>query len=206
MGKRTVSEVLSEVGPRADARLKPHFSRAGVDYPPRRVALLGFKQERKLELWAENRDSGWAHIRTYPVHAASGVPGPKLREGDRQVPEGLYRIACLNPNSSYHLSMKLDYPNGHDLERARVENRDSPGGDIFIHGKDVSTGCLAVGDEAIEELFALVAEAGQANVSVIIAPNDLRSNPPVTDMPEQPSWVAPLYDLIAHELKPFKKS
>ncbi|HVF92483.1 MAG TPA: L,D-transpeptidase family protein [Blastocatellia bacterium] len=205
MGKRTVSDVIREAGPRAAARLRPYFSDAGVDYPPGRVALLGFKQERRLELWAD-RDGAWVHIRAYPIYGASGVPGPKLREGDLQVPEGVYRITALNPNSSYHLSMKLNYPNRHDVERARAENRDDPGGNIFIHGKDSSVGCLAIGDEAIEELFSLVSITGPTNVSVIIAPNDLRSHPPVTGPGDRPAWVAPLYDAIGQELKPFKRS
>ena len=74
------------------------------------------------------------------------------------MPEGVYRIVALNPNSSYHLSMKLDYPTEFDLSKARAEGRTRPGSDIFIHGKAVSIGCVAVGDDAIEEIFVLVRE------------------------------------------------
>jgi murein L,D-transpeptidase YafK len=76
---------------------------------------------------------------------ASGKAGPKLREGDGQVPEGIYRIDGLNPNSSYHLSLKLNYPNDFDLEQARTEGRTELGGDIFIHGKAVSIGKTRAG-------------------------------------------------------------
>ena len=80
----------------------------------------------------------------------------KLREGDRQVPEGLYRLIGRNPNSNYHLSMKLDYPNSYDPRHAKREGRSNPGSNIFIHGKSLSVGCLAMSGEAIEAFFVLV--------------------------------------------------
>jgi murein L,D-transpeptidase YafK len=116
-------------------------------------------------------------IHSYSVLAASGHNGPKLREGDRQVPEGFYRITSLNPNSSYHLSIKLNYPNAFDQQHADEEGRDHLGGDIFIHGKAASIGCLAMGDPAIEELFVMVEKVGRSNVQVIIAPHDPRQIP-----------------------------
>jgi len=98
-GERTVADVLAKIGPAARAQLRPSFAHAGVAYPPRELALLVFKRERRVAVWA--RDAGaWRFIRAYPVFAASGHAGPKLREGDYQVPEGLYRFAWLNPNSS----------------------------------------------------------------------------------------------------------
>ena len=204
-GSRTVEDVLARYGPAAEKRLRPHFQRAGIAYPPKRIALLGFKAERKLELWAA-KGEGWTFIRSYPVLAASGTAGPKLREGDRQVPEGVYTLEYLNPNSSYHLSMKLNYPNAFDLKHAKAEGRTQPGGDIFIHGKAVSIGCLAMGDRAIEELFCLVARIGRANVTIILAPNDLRTAKPVTDLRAVPAWVADLYQQIAKALRPFARS
>ncbi|NJN46820.1 MAG: L,D-transpeptidase family protein [Candidatus Competibacteraceae bacterium] len=97
---------------------------------------------------------GWQPIKHYPVLAASGTLGPKLCEGDRQVPEGIYRIKSLNPNSAYHLSLELDYPNAFDLRQAERDGRNNPGSAICIHGKAVSVGCLAMGDTAIEELYS----------------------------------------------------
>ena len=140
-------------------------------------------------------------IRDYSIQAASGVSGPKLRQGDRQVPEGVYRIAGLNPNSHYHLSMKLNYPNEFDLYHADQEGRFDPGGDIFIHGKAVSIGCLAMGDEAIEELFVLAAQVGKENVKVVIAPRDPRTLPLDTDTEGMPEWAGELYDQISSELQ-----
>ena len=158
------------------------------------------KQEKRLELWA--RDSGeFRFIRDYYIQAASGVAGPKLRQGDRQVPEGIYRIVELNPNSHYHLSMKLNYPNGFDLLHARREGRSAPGSDILIHGKAVSIGCLAMGDEAIEELFVLTEHVGVENVKVVIAPHDPRAYPLKADSKTLPKWTPELYAIISREIK-----
>src|SRR5687768_8530412 len=94
---RTIDGVVAQYGPSARARLRPAFERAGIDYPPRRVWLLGLKEESRLELWAGNRSR--VHVKDYPILARSGVAGPKRREGDLQIPEGLYRVSWLNPNS-----------------------------------------------------------------------------------------------------------
>lgn len=203
---RTVADVLARYGPEARARLKPHFRRAGVAYPPKEIALLAFKRERRLALWARgaagSQHAEWRFIRAYRIQAASGHAGPKLREGDRQVPEGVYRIEHLNPNSSYHLSMKVSYPNAFDRAMARRDGRTRLGGDIFIHGKAVSIGCIAVGDPAIEELFTLVAETGHTRVKVLIAPNDLRSGGAMLH-DEAPRWSMQLYRTLAAALAPF---
>src|SRR5436190_607476 len=84
------------------------------------------------------RAGAWRFVREYPVMAASGGRGPKLREGDGQVPEGMYTIDWLNPNSSYHLSMHVDYPNAFDRAHAADDGRTALGGAIMIHGRDVS--------------------------------------------------------------------
>jgi len=201
-GSRTVAEVVQEHGGSAGERMESYFERADVPYPPERVALLAFKKERRLELWAWKADA-WAFIRSYPVLAVSGGPGPKLREGDRQVPEGIYRIEALNPNSSYHLSMKLDYPNDFDREKARRDGRVRLGGDIFIHGKAKSIGCLAVGDEAIEDLFCLVERDWSREVKVLIAPNDIRCGRPAEGDASSPPWAGELYEALGRELAPF---
>lgn len=199
---RTVASVLARYGRDARAHLEPAFDRAHVAYPPKRLALLIFKDERRVAVWAAGRNEPWRYIRDYAVLDASGHAGPKLRQGDYQVPEGLYRIALLNPNSSYHLSMQVSYPNEWDRAHARLEHRTSLGGDIFIHGKNVSIGCVAIGDPAIEELFTLVADTGFSSVRVIIAPNDLRVRRAPAG-PSMPAWVPDLYRTIAAALAEF---
>jgi len=198
-GQRTVADVLSSYGPYATNKLKPYFAKANMPYPPRQVTLVGLKQEKKLELWARD-NGGFRFIRDYFIKAASGVAGPKLRQGDKQVPEGIYRIEGLNPNSHYHLSMKINYPNEFDLFHAWQEGRTEPGSDIFIHGKAASIGCLAMGDEAIEELFVLTALVGVENVKVVIAPHDPRAYPLAAGSKALPAWVAELYSNISREL------
>jgi len=197
---QTIPEVLERYGTAAQTRLQPWFERAGGSYPPQHLALLGFKAEKELELWAKQGKS-WVWIRTYPILAASGVAGPKLKEGDLQVPEGVYRINILNPNSKFHLSMQINYPNAFDRQQAAREQRTQLGGEIFIHGKAVSVGCLAIGDTAIEELFSLVATMGMAKVKVIIAPQ--RNMVQVDET--QLSWLPELYQQIRNELRLFQK-
>jgi len=202
-GPRSVADVVARYGPAAHKRLGPYFKRAGVAYPPKQIALLVFKRERRLSLWARPATNGpWRFIRHYPVLAASGHAGPKLRQGDYQVPEGVYRIEHMNPNSSYHLSMKVSYPNDLDRRMAARDARTRLGGDIFIHGDQVSIGCVAMGDPAIEELFTLVAETGHQRVKVIIAPNDLRAGGAVIHE-DAPTWVGQLYRIVAAALVDF---
>jgi hypothetical protein len=106
----------------------------------------------------------------------------------------------LNPNSEFHVSLRVGYPNEFDREHARADGRTRLGGDIMIHGNAVSIGCLAMGDEAAEDLFTLAARAGLEHVRVILSPVDLRSSPrpPTRGMPR---WVPELYDRVAVELK-----
>jgi hypothetical protein len=199
-GERTVEDILQIYGADVKDKLNYYFAKAKVSYPPREATLIALKQEKKLELWA--RDSGeFRFIRDYYILGASGVAGPKLRQGDKQVPEGIYRIAGLNPNSHYHLSMKINYPNEFDLFHAWQEGRANPGSDIFIHGDAASIGCLAMGDKAIEELFVLAAQVGAENVKVVIAPHDPRIYPLEADSEELPEWTPELYSIISREIK-----
>ena len=201
-GNRTVAEVIQQVRPAAEARLRPCFDQAGVPWPPPRAAFVAFKEEKRLELWAA-KDGRWVFIRAYPILAASGRAGPKLREGDGQVPEGIYRIVGLNPNSRFHLSLELNYPNDFDRHKAAEDGRSNLGGEIFIHGKAVSIGCLAMGDEGIEDLFTLVHAVGLDNVQVLIAPRDLRGGQPPADLPTEPPWADELYATLRRQLQTF---
>ncbi len=199
VGKRTVAEILKKIGPRAEARLKPYFDRAGVSYPPSRVTFIGLKDELELEVWAE-KGKQWVYIATYDVYGASGGLGPKQMAGDGQVPEGIYNVTELNPNSRFHLSMKLDYPNSFDRLMARSDGRINLGGDIYLHGKTKSKGCIAVGDQAIEELFVLTARTGIKNVKVVIVPYDFRRQIFHSAIRIAPPWLPDLYEKLGQEL------
>jgi len=199
-GKKTVQDRLEQYGHTVQERLLPYFEATKISYPPKQVVLVGLKHENILEVWAYGEENRFDLIRTYPILAASGRLGPKLREGDRQVPEGIYRIESLNPNSMFHLSLRINYPNEFDRQQAKSENRTNLGGDIMIHGSNVSIGCLAMGDEVAEDLFILAAETGIENMSVILSPVDFRKStfPEVTDT--LPEWTDVLYEQIKQEL------
>lgn len=202
--KKTVNSVLQSIGQAALGRLRPDFDRMGMHWPPTAVILIGLKTEKRMELWTEG-NTGPVHIKNYPVLAASGTIGPKLREGDWQVPEGTYEIESLNPNSSYHLSLKINYPNPSDLKRAANEGRTEPGSNIFIHGKSASVGCLAMGDPAAEELFCLAAMIGREKIKVILVPHDLRILPPPGPKPGEPVWIQDMYQELTRALKHYQQ-
>ena len=131
-----------------------------------------FKQEAELEVWMKSGASGndqFSLVQTYPICAYSGDLGPKLREGDRQSPEGFYYVKKrqLNPNSNFHLAFNIGYPNRYDRAHKRT------GSFIMVHGSCASVGCYAMTDNKIEEIYELVEEAltqGQSFVRVHIFP------------------------------------
>ncbi len=198
-GKATVADRLAQYGPAARARWKPDFERQKITYPPSKLLLVGFKHEKRLEVYAADASTKLRLIRTYPILGASGRLGPKLRYGDMQVPEGFYRIESLNPNSAFHLSLRLNYPNEFDREHAQREGRTELGGDIMIHGSRASVGCLAMGDEAAEDLFVLAADAGRDNIQVVISPVDFRLMDILPDA-ARPKWTNDLYGQIKNAL------
>ena len=202
---KTIEQRVSEFGGKVDARLAPVFRERGVAYPPERCVLIGLKEEKSLELWAGDTRGGMKFIRAYPILAASGTAGPKLREGDRQVPEGFYKIASLNPNSRFHLALRVNYPNDFDKARAKEDRREKLGGDIMIHGNQVSIGCLAMGDDAADDLFVLAAKTGIENIRVIFSPVDFRAGARVEKRGDLPHWTRELYRRIESELTKFRR-
>jgi murein L,D-transpeptidase YafK len=114
-----------------------------------------FKEESELEVWKEDRNGRYALLRTYPICRWSGELGPKIKEGDRQAPEGFYTItpALMNPNSSYHLAINMGYPNAFDRANGRT------GAFLMIHGDCSSRGCYAMTDEQITEIYSLARES-----------------------------------------------
>jgi murein L,D-transpeptidase YafK len=166
-----VSEPPRVQAARAESTAAIHdlFAKAGVAYPPRRMVLRGFKADKQLELWAGGATGALALVRTYPICASSGGPGPKLHGGDGQVPEGFYELSAFNPTSSYLLSMRVSYPNAADKKRSGGKDL---GGDIFIHGNCVTIGCIPIQDGPIQELYviALDARAAGARAQVHLFP------------------------------------
>lgn len=192
-GKATVESRLTEIAP----RVMPIWqSRLGTDLSNvERITIVVLKQERTLIVFTHSKD-----IRTrvveYPILAASGTTGPKLKEGDRQVPEGFYKVSFLNPNSRFHLSLRVDYPSTEDIDAAKSDGRDvnTLGGDIMIHGGAASIGCIAIGDEAIEELFWLVATVGMNDTELIFASSATPIH--VATGATRPQWLIDRYERL----------
>ena len=113
-------------------------------------------------------------ITSFRVRFGSNPKGHKQQQGDGRTPEGRYILDYKNINSAFYKSIHISYTNAQDRKSAWQRGVD-PGGDIMIHGKRTSAGCLAMGDDAAEELFVLVAEVGKSNTTLIIAPTDFRS-------------------------------
>jgi len=203
-GKYTLKSRLAEIQPTAEKRLEAKFRSAKAAWPPKEIAMVAIKDERAVELHARSGKGTWQHIHRYPVLAASGRGGPKLKRGDRQVPEGVYRIVYLNPNSAYHVSLRVNYPSSFDRRMARKDGRKDLGGDIMIHGKKSSAGCLAMGDAAAEELFVLAAMTKRRKVRLIIAPSDFRRGGVPALGSGQPKWLPKLYSRISTAMAEFK--
>lgn len=114
-----------------------------------------FKEESELEVWKARDDGRFYHFKTYPICNWSGKVGPKREQGDRQAPEGFYRVSQnqMNPNSNYHLAFNIGYPNAYDRSLQRT------GQYLMVHGDCKSAGCYAMTDALIEEIYALAREA-----------------------------------------------
>lgn len=115
------------------------------------ITVRIFKEESELEVWKQTKDGDYALLKTYPICRWSGELGPKVTEGDRQAPEGFYTITPgqMNPNSSYYLAFNMGYPNAYDKAWGRT------GAHLMVHGDCSSSGCYAMTDEQIQEIFAL---------------------------------------------------
>ncbi len=134
------------------------------------IFLRVFKKEEVLEIWIQKQNEEYVLFDTFTIYAQSGRLGPKRQQGDLQVPEGFYYINDFNPVSNYHLSLGINYPNESDRKLSQAKNR---GGDIYIHGNEVSAGCLAMSDYYIEEIYICAVKArnrGQQKIPVHIFP------------------------------------
>lgn len=144
---------------------------AGIATEATTLFLRAFKQEQILEVWAKNKkDILFKKLFTYDFCAFSGDLGPKRMEGDLQIPEGVYYINRFNPQSKFHLSLGLNYPNASDIQ---LGHPTKVGSDIFIHGGCATVGCIAITDDKIKELYILADLAkrnGQVKIPCHIFP------------------------------------
>ncbi len=151
--------------------VKEYFTDQKLSFDRFQLFLRAFKKEQKLEVWIkENGKEQFAFLHTYDFCTTSGTLGPKRREGDLQIPEGLYQINHFNPQSNFYLSLGLNYPNASDKI---LSHATKPGGSIYIHGNCVTIGCIPITDDKIKELYVLAVEArtnGQEKIPVHIFP------------------------------------
>ena len=148
---------VSDLLKRKEDTLMKQFQEKGLVWPAKFVYIRSFKYDSELELWVKNtKDEKYKLFKTYKVCALAGSLGPKRMAGDYQVPEGFYYINEFNPKSLYHFSLGLNYPNESDK---LLSDSMQPGGDIYIHGSCVTTGCIPITNEQIEELYIVAAHA-----------------------------------------------
>jgi murein L,D-transpeptidase YafK len=163
------TERIREVRSRIEPSLKQELATAQFALGDPAFIRI-FKEERELELWLKpHGEKQYKLWKTWPIVAMSGKLGPKLQEGDQQAPEGFYAVTAkaLNPQSDYHLSFNIGYPNEFDQAQGRT------GSFIMVHGNNVSIGCFAMTDPVIEQIYLVVEAAlnhGQASVPVHIFP------------------------------------
>jgi murein L,D-transpeptidase YafK len=129
------------------------------------VLIRIFKAESELEVW-KTKDNGRFYLfKTYPICSYSGGLGPKVEQGDRQAPEGFYNVSLdqMNPRSKYHLSFDVGFPNTYDRVHGRT------GSNIMVHGDCTSSGCYAMTDAVVEEIFTLARvalQSGQESIQI----------------------------------------
>jgi murein L,D-transpeptidase YafK len=130
------------------------LGKKGMD-PASPLYVRVFKEESELEVWKLRADGRYHHLKTYPICNWSGDLGPKVKQGDKQAPEGFYSVprTQMNPNSQFHLAFNLGYPNAYDRANKRT------GDFLMVHGKCKSAGCYAMTDALIEEIYALARES-----------------------------------------------
>jgi murein L,D-transpeptidase YafK len=154
--------------------LKKALQEKNLSSEEMQLFIRGFKNEQKLEVWIKDKThENFTHFRTYDFCSSSGTLGPKRKEGDLQIPEGIYHINHFNPESNFHLSLGINYPNESDRI---LSDKKSPGSSIYIHGNCVTIGCIPITDDKIKELYILAVEArnnGQEKIQVHIFPTKL---------------------------------
>jgi murein L,D-transpeptidase YafK len=168
--QRTLSRPSEALKRKADT-LQKQFEAKGLTWPAKDIYIRSFKYDSQLEVWVRNdHKEPFKLFKTYRVCALAGSLGPKRMKGDYQVPEGFYYINEFNPNSTYYLSLGLNYPNASDRI---LSDSVQPGGDIYIHGSCVTVGCIPITDQQIDEVYIMAAyakDAGQDFIPVHIYP------------------------------------
>lgn len=162
---------VKEAYEQKEKAVQHYFKSKNLDYVGFQLFIRAFKKEMELEIWIKEKDhESFSLLHMYEFCSSSGTLGPKRREGDVQIPEGVYHINHFNPQSNFYLSLGLNYPNASDKI---LSDKKHPGGSIYIHGNCVTIGCIPITDDKIKELYVLAVEArnnGQEKIPVHIFP------------------------------------
>ncbi len=159
---------LVTLGLAACAGIKPNSAKASQPIPQALISKMAsvgsspgapmmvriFKESNELEVWKQSSSGAFKLIKSYEICAWSGGLGPKIKEGDRQSPEGFYTITpgLMNPNSNYYLAFNTGFPNKFDRSYGRT------GSDLMVHGDCSSRGCYSMTDASIAEIYAMARE------------------------------------------------
>jgi murein L,D-transpeptidase YafK len=157
-----------------ESTVKLYFTQKNISYTNFQLFIRAFKKEKLMEVWVkEMAKEKYVLLHTYDFCSTSGTLGPKRKEGDLQIPEGIYTINHFNPLSSFYLSLGINYPNASDKILSDPKH---PGGAIYLHGNCVTIGCIPITDDKIKELYIMAVDArnsGQEKIPVHVFPAKL---------------------------------
>jgi murein L,D-transpeptidase YafK len=160
----------------AEDSVKRLFANKRLSMDKCQMFIRAFKKEAVLEVWVKEKNAdNFVLLHTYDFCATSGELGPKRKQGDLQIPEGVYQINHFNPVSNFYLSLGINYPNASDLI---LSDKKKPGNAIYIHGGCATIGCIPITDDGIKELYIIAVEArngGQQTIPVHIFPTRLNA-------------------------------
>lgn len=195
----SVHKRLLEFRGRAEAQWKPLFLQHNISFPPQHVSLILFKRDKKLFLYAGKNENETQLLKTYRILGSNERVGPKLNDSDKQIPEGIYKLASLNPGSSPQLALKIDFPNDFDRRMAEKDSRDSFRSQVLVHSGATSDSNVALKEQDMEELYTLASISEVSSWRFVFAPFDLRIEAREIKS-NSPQWIDDLDQQLMREL------
>jgi murein L,D-transpeptidase YafK len=178
-----------------EGTVKSYFYQKNLGYNDFQLFIRAFKKEKLMEVWVkETSKEKYVLLHSYDFCSTSGNLGPKRKEGDLQIPEGIYTINHFNPQSNFYLSLGINYPNASDKILSDPKH---PGGAIYLHGNCVTIGCIPITDDKIKELYILAVDVrnyGQEKIPVHIFPSRLSTEQFITLKKEYPTGTVAFWE------------
>ena len=172
---------------------------------PNQLRILVLKAEKQVELWGRMKNGTWVKINYYPIFTLPEKKGPKLSKDELKTPEGIYKIASLDPDNICKLAIKLDYPSQEDKEIAKKEGRspETMEADFLIHGFGFTKGNISLTNEGMEDMFYLIHKLGKENVRVLISPGDFRKDPETS---AEKAWLQKRYEELKQQMSEMQET